>query len=173
MVHGPAAQLSGEQQIPHVHAINACERAAEKLSMAEGNTPDFLADTSSVRWLIDVRPAGRVGDRDLVAAAAEVALVLVLGWRYVVVTGWRRHVMTTLDTISTQRRPLTDPLGLAEVLLDAVAGGPRPFGELAEATVAPVVARAVLLHLLWHRKLAVDLRSPLTDLTPVCTGIAR
>jgi hypothetical protein len=36
VVHGTAAQLSGEQQISHVHAINACERAAEKLSMAEG-----------------------------------------------------------------------------------------------------------------------------------------
>lgn len=137
------------------------------------HTPDFLADTANGRWLIDVRPAERLGDRDVIAFAAAAEAALLLGWRYIVVTGWHQHVMTTLDTISAQRRPLTDPLGLAEVLLAAVAGGPRPFGELAEATVAPAVARAVLLHLLWKREAAINLGSPLTDRTLVHAGALR
>jgi hypothetical protein len=132
--------------------------------------PDFLALTRTGRWLIDVRPAARVEREDLVAFAASAEVALLLGWRYVVVTGWRRHVVTTLDALSAQRRPLNDRLGLVDGLLAAVASGPRPFGELATATVAPVVARAFLLHLLWHRRLGVELGHPLGDASLVCAG---
>jgi hypothetical protein len=94
-------------------------------------------------------------------------VALLLGWRYTVVTGWHPHAMTTVDSFSPQRRPLTDPLGLAEIRFGAVAAEPRSFGELAASTPAPAVARAVLLNLLWHRRLAVDLRYPLGDRTLV------
>jgi hypothetical protein len=75
--------------------------------------------------------------------------------------------MSTVDTLSAQRRPLTDHLGMVEALLAAAAAGRRTFGELAGGTVAPAVARAYLLHLLWHRRLSMDLREPLTDHTLV------
>lgn len=52
------------------------------------------------------------------------------------------------------------------LLLAAAADG-RSFGELAAATVVPAVARAFLLHLLWHRRLGMDLSQPLTDRTPI------
>src|SRR5436190_24121056 len=35
-----------------------------------------------------------------------------VGWRYAVVTGWRPHVLTTVDTLSSQRRRLSDRLGM-------------------------------------------------------------
>ncbi len=95
------------------------------------------------------------------AAAAEMALAC--GWRYVVVTGWRRHVLSTLDTLSSQRRRLMDPWALQPELLAAVEGGPVSFGELVAATSLPAVARAHALHLLWHRRLSIDLAVPLTD----------
>ncbi|MEV6825582.1 TnsA-like heteromeric transposase endonuclease subunit [Amycolatopsis sp. NPDC051102] len=107
-----------------------------------GHVPDFLAYTRTGRWLIDVRPAARVGERDRVAFAASAEVALLHGWRYVVVTGWKPHVLATVDTLSAQRRPLTDRLGLVEVLLAAASERPRSFGELAELTVAPAVARA-------------------------------
>ena len=106
-------------------------------------------------------PGGRIGDDDAVkfAAAAEVALAE--GWRYSVVADWRPHVLSVVDALSAQRRPLQDPLGLQEQLLGAARGGASPFGELAGRTSLPAVARAHALHLLWHRRLGVDLARPL------------
>lgn len=137
------------------------------------HVPDFLAFTRAGRWLIDVRPAARVVAEDLVAFAATAEVAAAVGWRYAVVTGWRPHVLTTVDTLSSQRRPLSDRLGMVDQLLAAVAGGPRPFGEVAAQTVAPAVARAYLLHLLWHRRLGIDLATPLGDATLVYSGAAR
>jgi hypothetical protein len=99
------------------------------------------------------------------AASAEAALAC--GWRYLVVPGWRPHVMATLDTLSSQRRPLADPLDLQSVLLGRMSSGPQSFADLVSGTVAPPVARAQLLHLLWHRRLSIDLALPLSDATLV------
>jgi hypothetical protein len=137
------------------------------------HVPDFLAETAEGRWLIDVRPGCRVGRDDLVAFAASAEAAVVAGWRYAVVTGWRAHVTTTVDTVSAQRRPLTDNLGVVEPLIAGVAGGPRPFGELVAATRVPAVARAFLLHLVWHHRLGIDLRGSLGDRTLVCAGEER
>ena len=132
--------------------------------------PDFLVCGPDGFVLIDVRPAERVGEDDRVrfAAAAEVALAC--GWRYLVVVGWRRHVMATLDTLSSQRRPLSDRLGMQVQLMDAVERGPLRFGDLAAATSVAAVGRAHALHLLWHRRLSIDLAQPLTDAAVVSRG---
>lgn len=126
------------------------------------HTPDYLAVTRSGVWLIDVRPEPliRQEDRESFAAAAEVALAC--GWRYVVAAGWRTHVMSALDAISSQRRPLSDPLMLRPGLL-AAAGRGLPFGELAAGSGCEPVARAQLLHLIWRRHLGVDVTEPLED----------
>jgi len=131
------------------------------------HTPDFLADIGSGRWLIDVRPAARVAAQDRVAFAATAEAALLHGWFYAVVTGWKPHVATTVDALSSQRRPLTDPLGMIGVLLADTATAVRPFAELAERTPVPAVARAFLLHLLWHRRVGIDLARPLSDRTLV------
>lgn len=123
--------------------------------------PDFLAMAGDMTWLIDVRPGERIkdGDRACFAASAEVALAA--GWRYLVVPGWQPHVMGTLDTLSARRRPLDDRLGLEKELCRASAAGARCFGELVASTSLPAVARAHLLHLIWHRRLCIDLAQPL------------
>jgi hypothetical protein len=127
------------------------------------HTPDFLAVTRGGAWLVDVRPGERIKAEDRIrfAAAAEVALSC--GWRYAVVAGWRPHVQAALDTISAQRRPLADPLGLQRALLTATGRGPVRFGELVEQAVVPPMARAQALHLIWNRRLGVDLAAPLGD----------
>ncbi len=118
-------------------------------------------------WLIDVRPAGRIGEADRVKFAASAEAALAGGWRYLLAAGWRPHVMATLDTLSSQRRPLADPLGLQGILLEKMSRGPRSFADLVAGTIAPPVARVQLLHLLWHRRLSIDLARPLTDATLV------
>ena len=131
------------------------------------HVPDFLVAACDGVWLVDVRPAGRVGDDDRLrfAAAAEVAVTM--GWRYVVVTGWRPQVVGVLDAVSAQRRPLPDPLGVRPELLQTAAAGPVEFATLTEAASWPVVARAHALHLIWHRRLALDLAAPLGEHTLV------
>jgi hypothetical protein len=115
------------------------------------------------RWLFDVRPARLIKERDETCFAAAGEAALAVGWRYSVVTGWRPHVLSVLDALSAQRRPLEDQLGLQARMLEATARGSVTFGELVAATSLPVVARAHALHLLWHRRLGVDLSRPLGD----------
>jgi hypothetical protein len=127
--------------------------------------PDFFVDAGAGRWLIDVRPAGRIAPRDQDAFAATAEVASLLGWGYQVVTGWNPVAAVAVETFSAQRRPLSDRLGMTDILLAAVVGGPRLFGDLAAVTIAPAVARAYLLHLLWHRRLTMDLTTALGDHT--------
>lgn len=142
------------------------------------HTPDFLAITRDGRWLFDVKPAERIGDDDRVCFAAADEASLASGWRYGVVTGWRPHVSVTLDALSAQRRELDDRLGLQAELISAVKAGVTKsgscsFGALVAATSLPVVARAHALHLLWHRRLGINLAQPLTDQSPVWLAAGR
>jgi hypothetical protein len=124
------------------------------------HVPDFLAVTAGGVLVVDVRPGDRIGPQDEVAFAATAEVAVVAGWRYLVVTGWRRHVMTTLDTLSAARRPVSDSAGLQDELLAKAAAGPALFGELVAAARLPVLARAHALHLIWWRRLAIDLAGP-------------
>jgi hypothetical protein len=130
------------------------------------HTPDFLAVTRAGVWLIDVRPEPLIKeeDREAFAAAAEVAVSC--GWHYVVAGRWRDHVPAAVDALSSQRRPLADPLGLRPALLASARQG-LTFGELAATAACEPLARAQLLHLIWHRQLGVDLAEPLADRSPV------
>ena len=76
---------------------------------AREHIPDFLADTAVGRWLINVRPADRIEPADEIAFAATARVAAKLGWGYAVVTGWKQPALATVDTLSAQRRPLTDP----------------------------------------------------------------
>lgn len=136
--------------------------------------PDFLAVTRAGTWLIDVRPEQRIRDEDREAFAAAAEAALACGWAYVVVGRWQDNVVPALDAISSQRRPLRDPLGLQPGLVAAASGG-LTFGELAASSPYEPVARAQLLHLLWHRRLGVNLSQPLGDgsAVRVAAGVLR
>lgn len=129
--------------------------------------PDYLLLTDGTPWLIDVRPSERIEPEDDIkfAAAAEVALVA--GWNYAVVAGWRDHVVGLIDTFSAGRRRLTDPLQLQEQLLRAAEDGPQPFGTMVARCSLEAVARAHAMHLLWHRRLGLQITGPLTDASTI------
>lgn len=76
------------------------------------HVPDFLAIGRGGAVLFDVRPAGRVRDEDRVRFAATTEMALACGWRYLVVTGWRQHAMSTLGH-----------LVVAEASVDRSTGG--------------------------------------------------
>jgi hypothetical protein len=137
------------------------------------HTPDFLAVTRDGVWLIDVRPGARIGVEDRVRFAAAAEAALSCGWRYAVAAGWLPNVRVTLDTLSAQRRPLTDPLHLQPVLLAAAEAGPVRFGDLVGHGGIPAAARAQALHLIWERRLGIDLSVPLGDASVVHSGTGR
>ena len=133
------------------------------------HVPDFLAETGQGVLLVDVRPADRIEPADRVKFAATAEAALSCGWGYLVVTGWRRQVQATLDALSAQRRALQDQLGLQDQLLRAVRDGALPFGDLVRRTDYPAIGRAHAIHLLWHRKLGMNLARPLGDQSLIWT----
>lgn len=136
----------------------------EHISGHASHIPDFLAVLGDGgHWLLDIRPAGLVGELDTVKFAASREAAAACGWHYSVITGWRPHVLSGLDALSAQRRPMTDQLGCQPALLAAAADGPVTFGELVQATRFPAVGRTHAVHLLWHRRLGFDMGRPLGD----------
>jgi len=129
----------------------------------EEHIPDFLVLLPGTAVLIDVRPVRLIKKKDMVKFSAARQAAAAAGWGYTVVAGWRPQVLSGVDAMSARRRPMTDRLGLQRELLELAGEHPRRFGELTEATSLPAVARAHALHLLWHRRLAVDLARPLGD----------
>lgn len=176
----------GFESIAEQHLLLALDFAGEvldvlaqpfRLRFATGagwaeHIPDFLAVTRGGGLLIDVRPGDRIGEEDRVRFAAAAETALACGWRYVVVTGWRRHVLSSLGALSAQRRRLDDPLGVADELLAGARSAPVAFGDLVAATALPALARAHALHLIWRRMLGIDLAAPLTDATVVWAATA-
>jgi hypothetical protein len=127
------------------------------------HTPDYLLLTDIGPFVIDVRPAGRIHPEDELKFAATFEAALAAGWRYGVVTGWRRHVWETVDAFSAERRPLTNVLDMHGQLRAAASQGPLPLRDLVERCSIPAVARAHALHLLWRRELGADLSAPYGD----------
>ncbi|MEV6106686.1 TnsA-like heteromeric transposase endonuclease subunit [Streptomyces sp. NPDC051940] len=128
--------------------------------------PDFLVVTRGSTWLIDVRPARLIRPEDFEKFSASAVTAGSCGWGYEVVAGWKPHVATAIEAMAARRRTMADPLGTQATLLAASRRG-LPFGELAVSCEYWPVARAHLLHLLWHRRLGVDLSQPLSDASPV------
>lgn len=124
--------------------------------------PDYLAVARGGVWLIDVRPEGLIRSEDLESFAAAAEVALACGWRYVVAARWHDHVLASLDAISSQRRAFADVLGLESGLLGAIGSG-ACLGQVVAGSRCEPVARALLLSLLWQRRVGVDLSCPLDD----------
>jgi hypothetical protein len=84
--------------------------------------PDFLAVFGGGMWLLDVRPMELIKEEDALKFAAAREVAAACGWRYSVVAGWRPHVWSVLDHMSSRRRPARDLLGMRDQLLTAISG---------------------------------------------------
>ena len=55
-------------------------------------------------------------------------------------------------------------------MVGALAGAELTIAELLSGAREPLLARPVLMGMLWHREARVDLDSPITDASVVGTG---
>jgi hypothetical protein len=127
------------------------------------HVPDFAVFHDGGLLVLDVRPGGRGERADVVKFAATARAAAAAGWSYALVVGWRQQAAEGLEALAGWRRPMQDPLGLQDHLLEAAAPGPVRLRQLAATTGMPAVARPHLSHLIWHRRLAVDLDHVLND----------
>ncbi|MGW2210747.1 hypothetical protein [Streptomyces sp. NPDC001781] len=84
--------------------------------------PDYLAVIGGGMWLMDVRPLGLIMDEDALKFAAAREMAAACGWQYSVIAGWRPHVWSVLDHLSSRRRPVRDLLGMRDQLLKIIGG---------------------------------------------------
>lgn len=94
-------------------------------------------------WLLDVRPMELVKEEDALKFAAAREVAAACGRRYSVVAGWRPHVWSVLDHLSSRRRPTRDLLGMRDQLLTAVgdrAGGAMTFSDALSVIAADAIS---------------------------------
>ncbi|MET7644218.1 TnsA-like heteromeric transposase endonuclease subunit [Streptomyces sp. NPDC005426] len=120
------------------------------------HVPDFAALLDDGVLVADVRPGGRGERTEVVKFAATARAAQAAGWTYMVVADWHPRAVDALEASARCRRVLQDPLGLQGQLLAAASARPISLRSLAARMEAPTVARTHLLHLVWHRRLAVD-----------------
>lgn len=147
--------------------VGRCELASDRCGWAELLAPGFdeLAGAREALslgrgWAWQWTTRWKSGGGPVTCPAGELAAMPVRGAQPVRRFSWR----------TSQRRPLTDPLGLQRVLLAAAGDGPVRFGELVEHGGVLAAARAQALHLIWDRRLGVDLAVPLGDRSLVHAG---
>jgi hypothetical protein len=134
--------------------------------------PDYFAERGDGQPLVvDCRPAGRRGPRDLAAFDATRQACAVIGWEYRL-TGVLEPVATAnLRWLSGYRHPRYRVPQAAAVLRAAFAA-PVALMDGAEAAGDPVAVLPVLYHLLWRQELTADLSVPLHPAAPVVLAAA-
>ena len=138
------------------------------------HAPDFFArraDGAAV--VVDVRPDGRIPERDAETFAVTAAACGAAGWEYRRSGDLDPVLAANVRWLSRYRHRRCLVPGIAAVLLEAFAGG-RGLFEGAELAGDRLRVLPVLFHLLWQRCLAADLAAgPLGPSTFVCAGVLR
>jgi hypothetical protein len=140
------------------------------------HAPDFLVlvddgSAESAVLVLDSRPLELIAEEDRAAFDATDRACALLGWRYAVWDRLDGVVVANQKWLSGYRHPRCYVEPVAERLLE-VFTRPRPLMEGAELAGDPLGTLPVLYHLLWTRRLVVDLSLVLTDRTIVRTADA-
>ena len=132
---------------------------------ARRHVPDFLlahAD-KSVR-VVNVKPAGKLAEPQTAEALAWPGrLIEGHGWQYEIWSGADPVLLANLRFLAGYRRPGLLPGQLLDDVLAAVRPGDTIGGVISRMSGArrPGEVKAAVLRLLWHQRLAADLRGHL------------
>lgn len=128
------------------------------------HTPDLLVWESESLLVCDVKPARRLSDpRFELQVEATAQACSQVGWRFEVLTEPDPLFISNLRWLGGYREVPSDWNGESARMLDQVAQGPATIGELLSASPEPLMAKPVLMHLLWTQQIRTDLGLPLSD----------
>ena len=135
--------------------------------------PDFLLLTSGVPRVVDVKPASKL-DVEKVRFTLDWTRELVeeLGWCYEVWSEPPDLELRNLRFLAGFRNAERfDPQILEMIRCEALSD--TTLGEVLDRNLGepPALVRAAVLHLVWHRDLAVDITEPLTRSSPLVKGM--
>lgn len=143
--------------------------AAEVDGVVRRHVPDFLLDTDSGPVVVDVKPARRL-DNDDVARVLNLTrdVVEAKGWRYEVATEPPPQRASNVRFLAGYRRENAIAPDHCEAV-QAVAQVGLTIGDLIDRMPdrPDACVRAAVLHLIWRRRLHVDIDAAITSRTQI------
>jgi hypothetical protein len=126
--------------------------------------PDLLVWRGGEPELCDVKSAERVDAPVFRAQIRAMELACgEAGMRYRVLSDPDPDLLASVRWLAGFREPPSDPDGEAPRMLSLLAAGPRTIAELLSGALEPMLARPVLMHLLWVGRALVDVGEPIED----------
>lgn len=130
--------------------------------------PDFACEGIGRRNLVvEVKNERRIEEFvDSEKAQVAQATLSAFGFEYAVMGPPEKVPFTNVQFLRQHSRPVHDPHGWADQLVDACTQ-PTPIGALAAAVGPVTFVKPVLFHLLWHNRLFVNIEERFTNNTLV------
>jgi hypothetical protein len=128
------------------------------------HVPDLLIWAGDSVIVSDVKPARRRHEpRFVLQAEATRDACSQLGWEFEVLSEPDPLFMTNLRWIGGYRDEPIDSTSERVRMLNRVTAGPATIGELISGASEPLLARPVLMHLIWVQEVRIDLEAPMND----------
>jgi hypothetical protein len=133
------------------------------------HVPDLLLWRAGRPELCDVKSEERLEDREFVAQVKATGLACSeAGFGYRVLSEPDRQLLVNVRWLAGFRERPADPDGERARMLSILAAGPRTIGELVRGAREPMLARPVLMHLLWAGEALTGLAGPIGEDSRVC-----
>jgi hypothetical protein len=132
------------------------------------HVPDLLVWRAGVPELCDVKSVERLEDPEFVAQVRAMELACAeAGLGYRVLAEPDRQLLVNVRWLAGFRERPADRDGERARMLSVLTAGARTVGELIAGAREPMLARPVLMHLLWAGDALADLSEPIGEDTRV------
>jgi hypothetical protein len=128
------------------------------------HVPDLLVWRAGVPELCDVKSVERLGDPEFLAQVEATGLACAeAGLGYRVLAEPDRQLLVNVRWLAGFRELPADPDGERARMLSMLAAGASMVCELVSGAREPMLARPVLMHLLWAGEAMADLSGPIGE----------
>jgi hypothetical protein len=133
------------------------------------HVPDLLVWRAGRPELCDVKSEERLEDPEFLAQVEATGLACAeAGMGYRVLSEPDRQLLVNVRWLAGFRERPADPDGERARMLSMLAAGPSTIGELVCGAREPMLARPVLMHVLWAGEALTDLAGPIGEDSRVC-----
>ena len=137
------------------------------------HVPDLLVWRAGTPELCDVKSVERLEDPEFVAQVRATGLACAeAGMGYRVLAEPDRQLLVNVRWLAGFRERPADPDGERARMVSVLAAGLSTVGELLSGAREPLLARPVLMHLLWAGEALADLSEPIGEESRVCGSAA-